>query len=203
MQRLVKGIHNFQAADFRSSHHLFETTGTARRKGALLVVCNDLAVDPHQLISTNLADLFVLQHLCNVVLPHERVALAGSNSFEAALALYRPTDIVICGHVPCDTLSQLDNLVDEEMPHAAALLRQVRNAQMIVEQHYAGIEDDAERLDILARENVLVQLGNLRTIPAVAVQLESGELHLHGWLYRDGAIYAYEVHEEQFVRLTQ
>lgn len=58
------------------------------------------------------------------------------------------------------------------------------------------IKDEAERLDVLASENVLVQLDNLRTLPEVAQQLESGELYLHGWLYREGDIDAYEVQEE-------
>jgi carbonic anhydrase len=203
VKRLIKGIHHFRAADFRSSHYLFETPGSARRKGALLIVCSDLEIDPHLPISTNLADLYVLQHLCNVVEPHDELSSSGSNSVEQALSLYRPTDIVICGHVPCDVLTQLDDLDDEEMPYAAVLLRHVREAQKIVEHMYADIEDNVERLDILARENVLVQLRNLRTIPAVALRLERGELHLHGWLYRDGVIYAYEVQEEQFVSLEQ
>ena len=53
------------------------------------------------------------------------------------------------------------------------------------------------------RENVLVQLENLRTIPAVARQLDRGELHLHGWLYRDGVVDAYDVHRGQFTPLAQ
>ena len=203
VKRLVKGIHRFRAADFRSSHCLFETGGSARRKGALLIACSDLAVNPFNLITTNLENLYVLQLLCNVVPPRDEDTASGSNPVEQALALYRPTDIVICGHIPCDVLAQLDNLDDGEMPYAAALLRHARKAQTIVEQNYADIEDEAERLDVLARENVLVQLDNLRTLPEVALQLESRELHLHGWLYRDGDIFAYEAQEEQFVPLAQ
>lgn len=88
VKRLAKGIHRFRASDFRSSHHLFKTGGSARRKGALLIACSDLAVDPFQFISTNFDDFYVIQQLCNIVPPLENDTAPGSNSVEQALALY-------------------------------------------------------------------------------------------------------------------
>jgi carbonic anhydrase len=53
-------------------------------------------------------------------------------------------------------------------------------------------------------ENVLVQLENLRSHPAVAAGMASGKLHLHGWVYRieTGEVFAYDAESGQFRSLT-
>jgi len=54
-------------------------------------------------------------------------------------------------------------------------------------------------------ENVLVQLENLRTLPAVASRLVKGDLHVHGWVYKieTGEVFAYDSTNGQFVPLAQ
>ena len=42
---------------------------------------------------------------------------------------------------------------------------------------------DEELWRALIVQNVISQLVNLRTHPAVAVRLATGELQIHGWLY--------------------
>jgi carbonic anhydrase len=189
--------------DFAPAHRLFELGGSARRKGALLIVCSDLKINPHQLIPTNLADLYVGQSLGNNVVPGGGGPSSDFGSIEQMVALYGPTDIVICGHTPCGVLDLLGTSGNDEMPSVAGFLRHASRAQTIVERHYAAIKDQEDRRDVLARENVLVQLENLRTIPTVALALDRGDLHLHGWMHRNGAVYTYDVHQEQFVPLAQ
>jgi carbonic anhydrase len=65
---------------------------------------------------------------------------------------------------------------------------------------------DGDRLLTAAvEENVLVQLENLRTHPAVGSRLAQGDLHLHGWVYKieTGEVFAYDVGNGQFVKLTE
>ncbi|PJE01835.1 MAG: hypothetical protein CK429_35200 [Mycobacterium sp.] len=54
------------------------------------------------------------------------------------------------------------------------------------------------------QENVLVQLENLRTHPAVAAGLSRGELKLHGWVYKieTGQIFAYDPERGEFAAMT-
>lgn len=202
MIELVKGLHHFRASDFRSSHQLFQPGGSSRPNGALVIVCNELQIDPFRLISTNLTDLNVIQCLGNIVIPDDGSDSSGSG-VELALAVYRPTDIVVCGHAPCRFLEPAPDTMDEEMPILTAMLSHVRRARSLTERHYRDIRDSRERRDVLARENVLVQLEHLRTLPSVSRGLDRGELHLHGWMLRDGEIDAYHVHQEQFVPLAQ
>ena len=53
---------------------------------------------------------------------------------------------------------------------------------------------------MLVAENILTQLENLRTYPAVRSQLHRGTLTLHGWIYRieTGEILAYDAQRHSF-----
>ena len=74
----------------------------------------------------------------------------------------------------------------------------------IVKEKYPQLSN-AELLNVAIQENVLVQLENLRTLPAVAAGLSRGELKLHGWVYKieTGQIFAYDPEHGQFVQLTE
>jgi carbonic anhydrase len=52
----------------------------------------------------------------------------------------------------------------------------------------------------LTEENVIAQLNNLRSHPAVAARLEQGGLALHGWVYHIGAglVMAYDAASGKF-----
>jgi len=54
-------------------------------------------------------------------------------------------------------------------------------------------------------ENVLVQLENLRTLPAVGSRLVKGDLHLHGWVYKieSGDVFAYDSDSGQFIPIAR
>ena len=65
---------------------------------------------------------------------------------------------------------------------------------------------DGDRLvTATVEENVLVQLENLRTLPAVASRVVKGDLRLHGWVYKieTGEVFGYEPSSGQFVNVAQ
>jgi len=69
-----------------------------------------------------------------------------------------------------------------------------------------GLDDTStKRQAATVEENVLVQLENLWTLPAVASRLVRGDLHLHGWVYKidTGEVFAYDVGDGQFVKLSE
>ena len=61
----------------------------------------------------------------------------------------------------------------------------------------------AALVEVAAEENVLTQLENLQTHPAVAVALSQGQLSLHAWMYEieSGEVYGYDTTVGQFVPL--
>jgi carbonic anhydrase len=61
---------------------------------------------------------------------------------------------------------------------------------------------EVEHQDLLAHteHNVIAQLKNLRTHPAVAARLKEGDLTLHGWVYHigSGTVTAYDEETQTF-----
>ena len=59
--------------------------------------------------------------------------------------------------------------------------------------------------NVAVQENVLVQLENLRTHPAVASGLSRDALKLHGWVYKieTGEVFAYDPRRGQFVPVAE
>ncbi len=203
MQKLVRGLHRLRPGDFRSSHALFERPGRGQGPEALLITCSDLEIDPYSLIPTNTNDLYILQNIANLAAPYDPRRPDEHTSIEMALVLYPTKDIVVCGHWPCGVMRNLLSSGEgAEMPAVAAWLRHTEKTREIMAEHYAHLEGEP-LLSATVEENVLVQLENLRTIPAVALGLDQGQLHLHGWVYAAGAIFVYDPHQEQFVPLTQ
>jgi carbonic anhydrase len=66
-------------------------------------------------------------------------------------------------------------------------------------------EEAGQLLEFTVQRNVLVQIENLRTHPAVAAALAHGDLRLHGWVYRieTGGVDAYDPDEGKFVCLSE
>jgi carbonic anhydrase len=82
-------------------------------------------------------------------------------------------------------------------------LRHAESTRRIIKQNYSHLQGQA-LLTATVEENVLVQLENLRTHPAVAVALSGGNLTLHGWVYKieTGQVFAFDPELNQFLPLT-
>jgi carbonic anhydrase len=68
------------------------------------------------------------------------------------------------------------------MPSVAAWMKHADVARYVVEQNGPELQGP-EGLRCLTEENVVGQLEHLRTLPAVAAALASGQLSIHGWVY--------------------
>ena len=81
-------------------------------------------------------------------------------------------------------------------------LRYAERTREIVEQNYRHLEG-RRRLMAAIQENVLVQLEQLRTHPAVARAEAAGRLRLHGWVYKieAGEVFSYDPVTGQFTSL--
>ncbi|QDV14479.1 Carbonic anhydrase [Rosistilla oblonga] len=203
MQKLIKGIHQFQRESFVPLQGLFEQLAKGQSPDTLFITCSDSRIDPTLLTRTPPGDLFILRNAGNIVPPHG----AGGGeaaTIEFAVAGLGVKDIIICGHSHCGAMKGIldpDQLV--EMPAVAAWLSNADSTRRIMKENYSELEGD-RLLSATVEENVLVQLENLRTLPSVAARLAKGDLHLHGWVYKieTGQVFAYDVVSSQFLKLT-
>jgi carbonic anhydrase len=205
MQKLVQGIHRFQADIFRTRHELFERLTTGQNPQALFITCSDSRVMPELIMQAEPGDLFVLRNAGNLVPPHGAAPVGGeAATIEYAVKSLKIKDVIICGHTRCGAMQALlnpDALAD--LPGMRAWLGHADATREIIRTSYQALNPEAT-WKATVEENVLVQLENLRTHPAVAAALARGDLKLHGWVYKieTGEVFAYDPVRGQFVPLA-
>jgi carbonic anhydrase len=202
MQQLIHGIHQFRTQDFGSLEGRFRELADGQRPETLFITCSDSRVVPNLLTRTGPGDLFILRNAGNLVPPYGATTCGEAATIEFAVAGLGVQEIVICGHSHCGAMKGLlhpDAVAS--LPAMSSWLGHAATTRRILDDHYGHLTDDDERLAAAIRENVLVQLEHLRTLPAVASRLRRGDLRLHGWVYQIecGEVLAYDLESEEFV----
>ena len=205
MQKLIQGIHRFQAGAFRPLQGLFEKLAHGQNPETLFITCSDSRIDPNLLTQSRPGDLFILRNAGNIVPPHGAATGGESATIEFAVAGLGVRDIIVCGHSHCGAMKGLlDPGVVEKLPTVRSWLAHAETTRQIMLENYQHLEGET-LLTATVEENVLVQLENLRTLPAVAARLVKGDLHLHGWVYKieTGEVFAFDPETGQFVPLAE
>jgi carbonic anhydrase len=205
MENLIHGVRAFQANIFRPRRDLFERLAKGQRPEALFITCSDSRVDPNLLTRSEPGDLFVVRNAGHLVPPHGAAAGGEAASVELAVAGPRVKDVVVCGHTDCGAMKALLRPeTARALPAVAAWLAHAEPTRRAVRGAYRHLDgDDLVRKAV--EQNVLAQLDNLRTLPAVAARLGRGDLRLHGWVYDIGAgeVFAHDPEARRFVPLAR
>lgn len=206
MQKLIHGIHRFQADVFHPRLQFFRDLVDGQRPQALVVTCSDSRMVPDLICQTDPGDLFVLRNAGNIVPPFTPgAATAEAATIEYAVRGLGIRDIVICGHTRCGAMKAVLNPADvAAMPRVRDWLGHAAPAGEIVGTCYHHLTDEA-RWSVLVQENVLAQVENLRTHPTVAAGLAAGDLKIHAWVYKmeTGQVFAFDPESEQFAELAR
>jgi carbonic anhydrase len=205
MQKLIEGIHHFQSNLFSPQRELFERLAGGQNPDALFITCSDSRINPNLITQTQPGELFILRNAGNIIPPHGAANGGEGATIEFAVAGLGVRDIIVCGHSHCGALKGLlhpESLKD--MPTVAAWLSHAEATRRIMRENY-GDRTGIPQLTTAVEENVLVQLENLRTHPAVAARLARGKLKVHGWIYKieTGEVFAYDPERGQFVTLAE
>ena len=207
MQRLVKGVHEFQRNIFPEKEELFAQLSKGQNPQTLFITCSDSRVVPSIITKSEPGDLFELQNAGNIIPAFGAGGIGEAATIEYAVAALKVTDIVICGHSQCGAMTGLlepDKVA--ELPAVGGWLQHTEATRRIIKENYKHLDDDfGKKLTACVEENVLVQLEHLKTHPAVAVALSKKALKLHGWVYKieTGAVFAYDPDEGQFLPLKE
>ncbi len=204
MEKLVRGVHQFQTTTFSAHRELFETLAKGQRPETLLITCSDSRIAPELLMQAQPGDLFVLRNAGNLIPPY-----GASNGGEGATVEYAITALgvkhaLVMGHSNCGAMKGLlDPGSLAGMPLVAEWLKHAGATRQVVDECYSDLEG-VDLLNAAIKENVLVQLDNLRTYPKVAALMAKGALTLHGWIYEieSGQVRAYDPQASRFVPLA-
>ncbi len=205
MQQLIKGIHRFQSNVFAPNRAFFDQLANGQSPQTLFITCSDSRMVPDLICQTNPGELFVLRNAGNIVPPYTPGIPSGeAATIEYAIRGLKIGHIVICGHTRCGAMQAVaDPSATANMPRVRQWLEHAQASAEIVCTCYHHLSAEA-RWKVMVQENVLVQLENLRTHPAVATALAAGELKLHAWVYKleTGEVFAYDPVGGQFVPLV-
>lgn len=203
MQKVIEGLLKFQKDVFPERVQLFKSLAQQQSPKVLFVTCSDSRVVPELFTQQEPGDLFVIRNAGNIVPSYGPEPGGVSASVEYAVAVLQVTDIVICGHSNCGAMAAISNCQClDHLPAVAHWLRYADAAKGIVNaREYATPQ---QRADALVRENVIAQLANIRTHPAVSLALAQGRLNLHGWVYdiENGVVDALNRDSNKFVPLA-
>ena len=204
MQKLVRGIHQFQTEYFQPHQERFSRLTTGEEPVALFISCSDSRVSPTVLTQSQPGDVFVLRNAGNIAPPYGTSNGGEAATIEYAVSALGVKHIIVCGHTYCGAMKALLNPdMVCELPAVADWLTYAQTTRDIIHANYAHLDEDAQHRAAI-EENVLVQLENLRTHPSVGRKIEEGEIHLHGWVYKieTGDVFSYDPSEGQFLRLV-
>ena len=205
IHQLVAGVHNFQGNVFRTQHELFQRLSKEQSPETLFITCSNSRIDPNLITQTDPDDLFVLRNAGNIVRAYFGTAGGETATIEFAITGLGVKQIVVCGHSHCGAIKGLLNPDQlEDMPAVRDWLKHAEATRRIVKSKYKNRPKE-ELVEVAAEENVLTQLENLQTHPAVAVALSQGELSLHAWMYEieTGEVDGYHTTVGQFIPLGQ
>jgi carbonic anhydrase len=178
---IIEGIQRFREY-YRENQALFDRLATeGQSPRALFIGCSDSRVPPELLTGSGPGELFVLRHAGNIVPPFGSGEMGTGAVIEYAVLHLRVGHVVICGHTGCGAIRALDAPPDwTERSHIARWIEHARPAQSRVEA--SGLLEEDHHLATV-RENVLLQLENLRSYDPVRAGERAGTLTLHGWAY--------------------
>jgi len=150
---------------------------------ALLITCTDPLLDSRLLPQFQSEPLLVWRSTGSVVPPYGSGYQEVESVIDHAVTELGAKEIAICGHLPSEPLRAL--IADDaplEGPKENPCLYYARSTRRIVQEKYGQLQPD-EMLQAIVEENVLVQMANLRTYPAVLAGMAGGNLQLHSWIY--------------------
>jgi carbonic anhydrase len=195
VDKFLGGISRFQKHVYPEHRDLFEDLASGQRPEALFITCADSRIDPCLLTQTRPGELFICRVIGNIVPPYPDALGGVSATIEYAVGVLRVPEVIVCGHTDCGVMrGALHPEALDDFPHVAAWLR-------YADVEHRDAEPSAEFLLELAEHNVVAQLRNLRSHPAVAARIAEGNIALHGWVYHigSGTVMAYEEESGKFV----
>ena len=204
MEKVVSGILKFQQSPYDKRKALFAELANGQSPEVLFITCADSRIDPGLVTQTEPGDLFVCRNAGNIVPPHSHQTSGETASIEYAVAVLGVSDIVVCGHTDCGAMKGAMNPdAVKDLPHVHSWIDHSRAAVEAVKAKEGSV--GPEQLNAVIEQNVLLQMQHLRTHPAIAARIATGDVTLHGWVYsiESGEVVAYDEQQDEFVPVSE
>jgi len=194
MDKLFRGIMEFQKQEFEDHRELFKQLGRTQKPHTLFIGCSDSRVVPNLITRTHPGELFVVRNIANIVPPYRETEefVATTSAIEYAILALEVDSIVVCGHSNCGGCAAL-NQDDADLAHLPHVKKWLQVSKEVRGRVDRLVTSDApeEREWLTERVNILVQMRNLLTFPYIRTRFDEGTLQVLGWHYiiETGEIY--------------
>ena len=203
MKKLIQGTQEFRTKVFNGQKSFFEALTKGQKPEALFITCSDSRLNPNELTQTKPGELFILRNAGNLIPAYGQGSGGEAATIEFGLMSLEIKHIIVCGHSHCGAMKALmssDPL--DSLPAVKKWLDHAAHTRQVVKENYTDLGEE-DLMDVTIQENVLCQIQNLKTHPAVAARLARGELSIHAWIHRfeSGQVFTYDPKTEQFASL--
>lgn len=182
MKDIIEGFLKFQNEVYPERADLFKGLANQQNPRTLFISCSDSRMVPELVTQHDPGGLFVIRNAGNIVPSYGPEPGGVSASVEYAVTALQVTDVVICGHSDCGAMTAIaTHQCMDHMPAVGNWLRYADSARAVNEAR--DHTSERERIASMVRENIIVQLANIKTHPSVHLALREGRLTLHGWVY--------------------
>jgi len=192
LEQLKLGVLRFREEVYPARAEDFaQAASEPQRPHTLFITCADSRIDPNEITSSGLGDVFVTRNIGNMVPAYGEMLGGVSAVIEFAVSSLGVKHIVVCGHSDCGAMKALMAPESvEKMPTVKSWLKNAHAALAVAERKYErDVQEGACKtmLQELTEQNVLLQIQHLKTHPSVAGAMAMGELTVSGWVYEIGA----------------
>jgi carbonic anhydrase len=200
---ILRGLKRFRKKVYPKHRELFHKLALQQRPSALFITCADSRIDPCLLTQTKPGELFLCRVIGNIVPRYPESVGGVSATIEYAVGVLGVSDVIVCGHTDCGVMKGVLNPEAlKPLANVSAWLSHAEAARESVAEQRERLSESAFLLALTER-NVVEQLRNLHSHPAVAARLEQRNLKLHGWVYdiAKGTVTKYSSRRDRFVRI--
>jgi len=181
IDQLLEGNEQFIANEFKPNEAYYQSIATRQTPRVLWIGCSDSRVSEHQMTGSRPGTMFVHRNVANIVAFND---VNISSILEYGVVHLKIEDIIVCGHTRCGGIAAIEDGVHEN--YIADWLCIASGAKVVADRVAAerGLSRD-QKLELLAEENVKLQISHLKNRALIKNQHAKGNLpRIHGWLYR-------------------
>lgn len=202
MKKIIQGVHSFQTNYLTTHREMFELLSQGQHPRVLFITCSDSRIDPNLITQTEPGEMFIIRNAGNIIPPYGAANGGEGAAVEYAVQALGIREIIVCGHSHCGAMKGLLKLdkLEADMPLVYEWLKHTEATRRTVKDNYQHYEGE-QLLQATIEENVLTQIENLRTYPAIHSKLHKGEMELHGWMYHieTGEILEYDAIRREYL----
>jgi carbonic anhydrase len=180
IDELLTGNQRFVNEEFQRNLDYYKSIAAAQSPQVLWIGCSDSRVSEDVITNSRPGTMFVHRNVANIVSFNDVNVAA---LLEYAVTYLKIPDIIICGHTRCGGIRAIEEGVRENYISDWLLIAGGAKERTNQKAKELGLTSE-QKLNLLAEENVKLQIAHLSKLSFIRNLHDTGELpRIHGWMY--------------------